>query len=237
VQSVLGRGSTFRVRLLLPEAPHVLPRVPARRIRAYLGPRRKILIADDDPDHVRLVRDVLHPLGFITFAVSDGPSCLALHDEIMPDLVLLDISMPGMSGLEVASHLRRPNSTTKILMVSGNLHDAARPTPERYDGFLPKPINLRALLERIGETLGLDWVHDMPVPVERAKITPPAEVKLAELRRLARIGYVRGIEAQLAELQQSDHALAPFCAEIAGLLRDFAMPKLIARLDAMVPPP
>ena len=236
VRSVLGQGSTFRVRLLLPEAPAVQPRAPARRIRAYLGPQRKILIADDDQDHIRLVRDVLQPLGFVTFAVSDGPSCLVLHDEIMPDLVLLDISMPGMSGLEVAASLRRANSAARILMVSGNLHEAARQTKDGYDGFLAKPINLRALLERIGHTLGLEWVHDTAAPKERAEITPPAAVKLAELRRLAQIGYVRGIEAQLAALEQSDPAYAPFCAEIADLLRDFAMPRLIARLDAMVPP-
>lgn len=233
VQSTPGQGSTFRVRLLLPEAPAPLARAPARRISAYLGPRRKILIADDDQDHVRLVRDVLHPLGFITFAVQDGPSCLGLYSEIMPDLVLLDISMPGMSGLEVASHLRTMGGNSKILMVSGNLHDATRHTPADYDAFLPKPIDLRTLFEHIGEMLALEWVYDTPPPMRAVRILPPDAAALAEFRRLARIGYVRGIEAHLAALEKADAALTPFCAEIRGHLRDFNMTALITRLDAM----
>jgi len=232
VQSTPGQGSCFRVRLFLSEAPEAEPRAPARRVTAYAGARRKILIADDDPDHVRLVSDVLLPLGFIVLAAPDGLSCLTLVDDAAPDLVILDITMPGMSGLEVAARLRAAGRSAKILMVSGNLHDAARHGPADYDAFLAKPLDIRALLERIGALLALEWVHDAPAPALAPAVVAPDAQKLAELRQLARIGYVRGIEARLTELEATDPALAPFCAQMREKLRRFDLVSLGAFLDA-----
>ena len=89
VESTPGQGSAFKVRLLLSEAQGAEAVAPPRRMTAYAGPRRKILIADDDPDHVRLVSDVLLPLGFVVLSVADGPACLALAQ-----LSLINISEP-----------------------------------------------------------------------------------------------------------------------------------------------
>ncbi|MGE4481396.1 ATP-binding protein [Acidocella sp.] len=234
VESILGRGSVFRVRLLLSEALGAEAGAPARRITAYAGPRRKLLIADDDPDHVRLITDALTPLGFMVFSAPDGPACLELSQDTMPDLVILDISMPGMSGLEVARHLRAAGGTMKILMISGNLHDAARQGDTGYDAFLAKPIDLRALLDKIGLLLGLDWVHEQPKPQIAAPVIPtalPEEDVLEELRQLARIGYVRGLEARLRELEAADPALAPFCAQLTVWLRGFELKRMLAWLE------
>ena len=233
VQSTPGQGSRFRVRMLLSEAPGAEPRAPTRRVSAYAGARRKILIADDDADHVRLVSDVLLPLGFIVLAAVDGPACLALVEDASPDLVILDITMPGMSGLEVAARLGAAGERAKILMVSGNLHDASRHGPADYDAFLAKPLDIRALLERIGALLALDWVYEVP-PAPKAETVRPEEAALVGLRQLARIGYVRGIEARLAELEAANVALAPFCALLRDRLRSFDLAAVNALLD---PPP
>jgi signal transduction histidine kinase len=233
LESEPGKGSIFRVRLLLSEAPASGAALPARRITAYAGTRRKILIADDDADHVRLVTDVLLPLGFIVLAAADGLGCLAMVEDTRPDLVILDIAMPGMSGLEVAAELRRRGVATKILMVSGNLHDAAPHGAVDYDGFLAKPIDLRALLERIGTLLGLDWVQEIPAPSVAPIVALPAAAQLAELLQLARIGYVRGVEAKLAELEGEAPALAPFCLQLRGWVRGFELQKLSDYLEAL----
>lgn len=233
VESTPGEGSVFRVRLLLSEAPVAGVTMQARRITAYAGVRRKILIADDDADHVRLVTDVLLPLGFIVLAASDGLGCLAMVEDAAPDLVILDISMPGMSGLEVAAELRARGTGVKILMVSGNLHDAAPHGVTDYDGFLAKPIDLRALLERIGTLLALEWVREVATPGLTPVVALPETVDLQELLRLARIGYVRGIEAKLAELEGEAPALTPFCLQMRGWLREFEMQKLTAYLEAL----
>ena len=230
VKSAPGEGSVFRVRLLLSEAPSASSKIPARRITAYAGPRRKILIADDDADHVRLVTDVLLPLGFIVLAATEGLGCLAMVEDAAPDLVILDIAMPGMSGLEVAAELRARGAGAKILMVSGNLHDAAPPGAADYDGFLAKPIDLRALLDRVGTLLALDWVQETPVVNVTLAVALPPAADLAELLQLARIGYVRGIEAKLAALEP---AFGPFCAQLRGWLRGFEMQKLTAYLESL----
>ena len=182
---------------------------------------------------MRLVTDVLLPLGFIVLAASDGLGCLAMVADAAPDLVILDIAMPGMSGLEVAAELRARGAAAKILMVSGNLHDAAPHGLADYDGFLAKPIDLRALLERVGTLLALDWVREMPVHVVAPVAALPEAVELAELLQLARIGYVRGVEAKLAELEGATPALAPFCLQLRGWVRGFELQKLTAYLEAL----
>ena len=233
VESTQGEGSIFRVRLLLSQAPEMGIKMPARRMTAYAGPRRKILIADDDADQIRLVTEVLLPLGFIVLAATDGLACLAMVEDAAPDLAILDIAMPGMSGLEVAAALRARGAACRILMVSGNLHDAAPYGPADYDGFLAKPIDLRALLERIGALLALDWVQDSPAPLAPPINALPTAGQIAELLQLTRIGYVRGIEAKLAELETATPALAPFCLQLRGWLRGFELQKLSAYLEAL----
>jgi len=147
--------------------------------------------------------------------------------------VILDIAMPGMSGLEVATELRARKAAAKILMVSGNLHDAAPHGAVDYDGFLAKPIDLRALLERLGTLLGVEWVQEISAPRTAPVVALPEVAELAELLQLARIGYVRGLEAKLAELEGARPALSPFCLQLRGWVRGFELAKLIAYLEAL----
>jgi CheY-like chemotaxis protein len=179
------------------------------------------------------VTDVLLPLGFIVLAASDGLGCLAMVADAAPDLVILDIAMPGMSGLEVAEQLRARGSAVKILIVSGNLHDASPHGLPDYDGFLAKPIDLRALLDRIGSLLALDWVRDKPATGAAPVIALPAAAQLAELLQLARIGYVRGLEAKLAEVEAEAPGMAPFCQQLRGWLKGFELQKLTGYLEAL----
>ena len=107
VESELGKGSTFRVRLMLSRAAdmHEPPR-DGPRICGYQGLRRKILVVDDDPAHIQLVCDILSPLGFDLATAPDGASSVIIAAQFKPELVLLDISMPGMNGWAVAQALR-----------------------------------------------------------------------------------------------------------------------------------
>ncbi|HEY3697231.1 ATP-binding response regulator, partial [Phenylobacterium sp.] len=169
VTSELGVGSAFRVRLLLSEAPLPAERPAAeRRATGYQGPRRKILVTDDDPTHLDLTREILQPLGFDLSFSRDGPGCIELARSGEPDLVILDISMPGMNGWEAARAVRAAlGESVAILMVSANAHDFSRTRREDdpHDDFLIKPYEIDDLMERLQTLLDLQWVSPAAEPV------------------------------------------------------------------------
>jgi CheY-like chemotaxis protein/two-component sensor histidine kinase len=167
VESKLDCGSTFRVRLMMTrtKAKEVVPAAPA--IRGYLGARRTILIVDDDPSHTGFVEEVLTPLGFTIFVGRNGVECLDLAAHCNPDLIMLDVSMPGMNGWEVARRLRADGlDDVFITMVSAeaqefSAHRLGVPMSEQpHDDYLTKPFELHELFGRIQTLLDIEWVHD-----------------------------------------------------------------------------
>ena len=112
---------------------------------------KRILIVDDDPATVRILRDVLG--GFrhdheyqIAFAV-DGDEALAALERDRFDLVLLDIYMPGMSGLELLAEMRRLGLQTRVLMLTGNNDGrvAGQALASDILAYLPKPFDFERL--------------------------------------------------------------------------------------------
>jgi signal transduction histidine kinase/CheY-like chemotaxis protein len=239
VTSTPGCGSTFRVRLMLSEAPDIV-RTVAARVIGYAGRRRTVLVADDDGEHRDLVRDLLQPLGFILFEAADGIASVQIAEQCRPDIVLLDLSMPGMTGWQVAQALRESHGgETVIIMVSAN---AAEPQPADHpdaphDAYIVKPLDIDELLQTIGEFLEIAWVTDSALePVTQAPAiatgTRPAEFDLSELRRLGRIGHVRGILAKLDEIGSEDPAQLPFVTELRSLVSDLELGLYMAALEA-----
>jgi CheY-like chemotaxis protein len=212
-----------------------------RRVAGYAGPRRKILVADDDPDHVELLHDFLQPLGFVMYSVVDGDSCVLAAETCLPDLLILDIAMPGTSGLDVAAALRERFEDLKILIVSGNFHDAPRIKGDGgehpHDAFLTKPIDIRALLEQLRALLELSWIYEaepaLTVPVlPNGQLAVP-DKHLADLLQLGRIGYVRGIEAKLDEIDQAEPDMADFTAYLRDLVGRFELGRYMTYLETL----
>ncbi|CAO3434345.1 hybrid sensor histidine kinase/response regulator [Azospirillum doebereinerae] len=259
VRSTLGQGSAFTVRLLLSEATHKPGETTERRaVSGYAGPPITVLMADDDRDHLALMTDILRPLGFVLFTASDAASCLALAAQCKPDLAMLDISMPGESGWDVAESLRRLfEDRIRILMVSANAYEAQGPGDGRapHDAFVAKPIEIHALLDRIQALTGLEWIHaadpppapvaappSLPTTAPAAPAPPPAPSlegippksalrHIDDLRQLGRIGYIRGIEAKLREIEAEDADALPFVERLRALLRAFDLKGYMRALD------
>ncbi len=163
VTSTPGAGSLFRVRLLLTEAPPHAQQDSERNISGYAGPRRTVLIVDDDRAHLDLVEQVLAPLGFTVFLAMNGPDCLEIARRCHPDIVLLDLAMPGMTGWEVAARLRAEHhGELAILVVSADAHvlTGARPGPMLHDDYLIKPLAIPGLFEKLQLLLDLEWILD-----------------------------------------------------------------------------
>jgi signal transduction histidine kinase/ActR/RegA family two-component response regulator len=126
IESTVGRGTT--VRILLPcaiEGAGVHDRLAASLsdkispIDRTDAPRRTVLVIDDDPDVRRFLADTLETLGYAVLKAPDGPSGLDLLQRSRPDLVLVDYSMPGMNGAEVARAARARRADLPILFASG----------------------------------------------------------------------------------------------------------------------
>jgi signal transduction histidine kinase/CheY-like chemotaxis protein len=162
VKSEPDRGSVFTLRLLLSEAPSAAGHNVARVIGGYSGRRRTILIADDNRSNSALLEEILVPLGFTVLVTDNGPNCLELAARCEPDLALLDITMPGMTGWEVAATLRaRDMDNLAIVMISADAHELMLPRTSHmhHDDYLIKPFDHAQLLDRIQTLLDLAWIY------------------------------------------------------------------------------
>ncbi|MEP3275772.1 MAG: ATP-binding protein [Stappiaceae bacterium] len=219
------QGSRFSVRLMLATVPDPKPAaIIDHSILTYEGPRKTILVTDDDQDHREMMFEILAPLGFDVISAADGESCLAVLEELEPDLFMLDISMPAMNGWELVDVLRARGQSAPILMVSANIGDLeSRPDrPPQHDDEISKPYDLRQLLDKLQKHLKLTWVTETTTSAPTSEGTGenlPAPGDLAELLSLGEIGYVRGIEAKLDVLSNDNPS--PFIKELRAHLSRF----------------
>jgi len=110
----------------------------------------KILIADDDPDLRALIGFALTQAGYLVLRAPDGPSALRAFEAESPDLVVLDINMPGASGFQVCEAIRlKSRVPIMMLTVRGEEEDLVRALELGADDYLNKPFSPRTLLARI----------------------------------------------------------------------------------------
>jgi two-component system alkaline phosphatase synthesis response regulator PhoP len=115
----------------------------------------RILIVDDEPEIVRGLEDNLRFEGYQTCAATDGETALALAAREAPDLILLDLMMPRVSGWEVCRSLRARGIDVPIIMLTarGAESDRVRGLELGADDYLAKPFSLRELLARVRAVL------------------------------------------------------------------------------------
>jgi two-component system phosphate regulon response regulator PhoB len=118
------------------------------------GPRRSVLVVDDDADVRRMVVWQLETEGFAMLEAGDGETALATMRERAPDLVILDLSLPGISGLEVLGRLRDSTAIPVILLTGrGAEADRVAGLDLGADDYLVKPFSLRELGARVRSVL------------------------------------------------------------------------------------
>ena len=240
VKSSPGRGSTFKIKIMLARLADVRPAAtPQERIVGYVGDRKLILVVDDDGDHRELMREALEPIGFSIIAAPDGASALAIADECTPDLFILDVSMAGMSGWEVAKHLRKMGHAAPILMMSANIGDRPVTTdrPPDHDGALSKPVDMQTLLAQIRLMLRIQVITAKDTTEHSASARPlnkerrPKAHHIEELTRLGEIGFISGIEAKLDELEAAELGTGPFVTAARERIRAYDIRGYMALLD------
>jgi two-component system cell cycle response regulator DivK len=116
-----------------------------------------ILIVEDNEKNLKLVRDVLQVKGFETLDAGTAEDGLRIAAERMPDLVLMDIQLPGMNGIDALKALRANPATAAIPVIaitaSVMQQDRQQIMNAGFNGFIEKPINLRNFLDTVQGTL------------------------------------------------------------------------------------
>jgi CheY-like chemotaxis protein len=215
------------------------------RVTGYRGERKSILIIDDNQSQVTVVQHLLRPLDFTVFAAGGGAEGVALAERCAPDLILLDIHMPGCSGWDIAVQLREKfGERLRIVMVSANAHEfrAGGDGRSSHDAFISKPVDLDALLDMIGRQLDLTWIvtgdqasGDQSADDEAVKspsLLPDAAAPfLASLRQYVKVGHVRAIGTVLTDLETEIPESAGAVAEMRRQLSQFDLRALARTLD------
>jgi PAS domain S-box-containing protein len=147
----LGQGSTFTVRLPSATAAETEPSDAQNGEASGL----KVLVVDDNRDSADSATDILRLLGNEVECAYDGPSALAAAAKLHPDVIMLDLAMPGMDGFETRRHLREIAGTRGAFMIAmtgfGNEDDRRRTRSAGFDAHLTKPVELDALISLLNE--------------------------------------------------------------------------------------
>jgi len=110
---------------------------------------RRILVVEDNPLNLKLVRDVLSFAGFDVVEAQSGEEGLRIARETPPDLVLMDLQLPGIDGTETLRRLRRDTLVPHVPVVAvtalAMTEDKERAAQAGFDGYVEKPISVRAL--------------------------------------------------------------------------------------------
>ena len=119
---------------------------------------RTILVADDNPVSRSLIREVLEPCNYRVIEACDGPDALQKIVETAPDLVLLDIQMPGLDGFEVVQQLRRDPRFASLLVAALTAYamrgDREKALAAGFDDYITKPVRAGALRTHLDNLLG-----------------------------------------------------------------------------------
>lgn len=171
VESAVGKGSTFSCAINAPVCEGGLSdktKAELEIIGVKEGILPRILIVDDNETNRDILMRLLSPFGFPLAQAASGEEALSLADSWAPDLLLLDLVMPGMSGQEVMQRLRADPAKNKISVIvitaSASAEDKKHVIDLGVSAFIRKPFRIKTLLEEIGKLSGLSYTYSAESP-------------------------------------------------------------------------
>jgi signal transduction histidine kinase/DNA-binding NarL/FixJ family response regulator len=234
VESVLGEGSIFWFELdLLPASDWTEQMAIAnQKIIGYQGKPLTILVIDDRQENRLVIVNMLEPLGFRMLEAENGQAGLNLAIQKHPDLIITDVQMAVMDGLEMTRRLRLlPDfATTPILASPATLSqvDMQDSLDAGCNSFFPKPIDLNGLLAELQRLLKLHWIcEDRPDinqstvgNLEQDIIIPPAQ-ELVALYHAAQGGFIADVQQEATRLKQLAPGYIAFANRVLELSQRF----------------
>jgi DNA-binding response OmpR family regulator len=165
-QGASATGEPGFARLRPGAAEEAAPGNAARMESVNESPRRTVLIVDDEPTIVEVVSRYMERAGYETHGASDGPEALRLAALHRPDLVVLDVMLPGLDGIEVMRQLHDgPGERTAVILLTARGEESDRLVGLRHgaDDYVVKPFSPAELVARVGAVL--------------RRVSPPAEAE------------------------------------------------------------
>jgi CheY-like chemotaxis protein len=187
-------------------------------------------VADDVVENRAVLREMLEPLGFEISEVEDGWETLEKVRSQRPDLILMDVFMPKMDGLEAIRRLRERPDCAELPVItisasaSGSDEQSALATGAK--AFLPKPIDQHKLLAQIRQLLGIDWIRassdagKSSLESSGPFVVPPA-AEMEILHHLALQGSMRDLVQRAEHLCNLDERYRPFAEHLSSLAQQF----------------
>ncbi len=240
VNSIENRGSNFTVRFLLASLSNTSEIVAEKNIVGFQENSKNILIVDDQYEHRTLITTLLEPLGFCVGQADSGETCLAMLPAFMPDLILMDLSMDGISGIETSLRLRQKGYVMPIVVLSANAYPSDQQAALNVgcDDFLAKPLQVAELLIKLALHLSINWIYDSNKKEKKISgqnnvfIMPPPNI-IKQLMGFVQIGDLLGLKHQLNELIMSEPRYKEFTQRIKTLANQFRIGEIKKLLNTV----
>jgi CHASE2 domain-containing sensor protein/nitrogen-specific signal transduction histidine kinase/DNA-binding response OmpR family regulator len=242
VKSQVEEGSIFSIDLELQVAKDWVQLKPLERRKTIIGIAGKkptLLVVDDDAETRSMSRDLLEPIGLKVIAAADGAEGWKIVQAIQPDLMITDLKMPIVDGIELIRRVRACATLKHLPIIASSASvfasDRQAALDVGGDEFLPKPVPIEQLLATLEKLLDCQWIYDetgvnlviQPTSkIGEIAIVPPAADVLTRLHDLAMRGNLKGIEQELVELEQGDPHFLPFVDRIRQLTKSFQVKKV-----------
>ncbi len=216
------------------------------------GDSPTILVIDDSQEDVALLKDFLNSIGFQTHRAADGLTGLSFVQQQHPDLIITDLMIPNVNGVEFLQQLRQMQNTkaTPVIVNSANVFDINRQQSLAAGAnvFLPKPIDFKALTEALQTLLKLQWIYAKTAEVVATSKAIQAEfpdvqadvtmqlspILLEELYHLAMMGNLQGIEGKLKEITVTDIESQKVIDQLQQLVANFQVKQIKALLHTCI---
>ncbi|MDZ8051678.1 MAG: ATP-binding protein [Aulosira sp. ZfuVER01] len=238
VESYPQRGSIFWFEVELTEVQNWAEAsilADFGNIVGYEGKKQKILVVDDKWENRSVICHLLEPIGFEVIEASHGQEGLEIANKYQPDLIITDLVMPVMNGLEFLKNLRHSPQLKNIVVIVSSASvfetDQYKSIDAGANEFLAKPIQVNMLLRLLGQYLKLNWIYQdknksSNNQMQLEEVIPPSVEVLQHLSQLAKKGNIYAILDEVNQLKEADSKLVPFAHKITQLAQNFQI-KLI----------
>jgi signal transduction histidine kinase/DNA-binding NarL/FixJ family response regulator len=245
VKSTPGQGSIFSFEMgaLVAEYEGSAPLLGGQ-VLGYVGPRKRVLVVDDIDANRFVLADTLGQLGFEIKQAANGLEALKAAQSTPTDLVLMDVRMPVMDGLEAMRQMRQNPELCQVPIIAVSAGVTKNEQEECLaagaKAILTKPIDEASMLGQIGSLLDLTWINDTPQQTLPAINYPgdhyvlPEPEQMESLLALAKTGNMRAIREKAESLATNDARTRPFADKITELARGYQSRALLHMMEKHV---